>query len=324
MNRAPGLVFSTSALCLSLITGSLAQAGVTLTPLFNHPVMNDLVQAENMVLPINAASGTLSTNGVTSTGNATSRCVTPKIPEEAKNTPVKVYIDQERQIISIMTPDRKDLWHSRISSGGGLKIPNGQFKKDPYCARTPEIPRKIIPLINAKDFDPATCTEEQIRTRATVFDMYYSRTFTDNKGNMVPMPRAIRLLNGIFAHRVARGYEEFLGTNVSGECIRLNDRTSKFLFDQMLKYKGIEVVVGPPPKSSKCKANYCDESMIAKAKADLAAGKIPRTRYGSEDVTNPGDFFQNISCNVGSMFEKDTRDSRPAPDILQRLSGGRQ
>lgn len=242
-------------------------------------------------------------------------CPQPKITEAHKKTPVEVYIDQEKQIMYVKRPARAGkaaIFSTRISTGGGLKIPNGinAAGRSPYCARTPSFKNVIIPAYKESDFDPTLCSPDEIRARATVFENYYTRTFSDGQGNPIPMPKAIRLAGGIFLHQVPPSYKNFLGENVSGECIRMNPTVSKQLFEEILLHGAIKVTVSEPPKAYKCKPQYCDDTMIEKAKADIAAGRIPVTkRTGSEGMFGgTEDFFGRLSCpNTQSSTPDDAK-----------------
>ncbi len=254
------------------------------------------------------------------------KCLTPPVNPNAKNTPVDVVIDQEAQLIYITYPssDGKgtEFFSSRISTGGGLKIPNGVNPRPPYCAKTPEIKTKIIPAIKAEDFDKTRCTDKEIRARSTVFKQYYTETFSDGEGNPIPMPNAIRLDNeGDFLHTVPPSYAKLLGENVSGGCVRLNPRVSEILFKQMLKHGAIRVTVKPPPTPNKCKPQYCDDKIKDQAKLDIASGKIPVTRRtGSDGIAGSVEgFFDGWSC-------PDTKNSKPvaAKKVFPIQAEGRQ
>lgn len=252
----------------------------------------------------------------------------PKLTEAQKKTPVEVYIDQEKQLMYVKRPARSGkapIFVTRISTGGGLKIPNGinAVGRSPYCAKTPSFKNVIIPAVKESDFDPTLCTPDEIRARATVFEQYYTRTFSDSAGNPVPMPKAIRLSGGIFLHQVPPSYSKLLGENVSGECIRMNPTVSKQLFEEILIHGAIKVTVSEPPKSHKCKAQYCDDQMLKKAQEDIAAGRIPSTRRtGSEGLFGGTEgFMSRLSCpntqestpeQARAVFERLAREERQA------------
>lgn len=259
---------------------------------------------------------------VTTQSAPAAACPQPKITEAQRKTPVEVYIDQEKQLMYVKRPARAgkaSIFVTRISTGGGLKIPNGinAAGKSPYCARTPSFKNVIIPAIKESDFDPTLCTPDQARARATVFENYYTRTFSDKEGNPIPMPKAIRLAGGIFLHQVPPSYTKMLGENVSGECIRMNPTVSKQLFEEIMIHGAIKVTVSEPPKAHPCKAQYCDQKMLDQAKQDLAEGKIPSTkRTGSEGLFGGSEgFFSRLSC-------PNTQDSTPdeARKVFERLA----
>jgi hypothetical protein len=90
------------------------------------------------------------------------RCPDPVAHPNARNTPVKVYVDQQTQTVRIVTPDRQQPVESRVSTGGGLKIPNGKLKKAPYCARTPSKDRLVISAVTPEMFKGTGCTPDEI------------------------------------------------------------------------------------------------------------------------------------------------------------------
>lgn len=222
-------------------------------------------------------------------------CYTPSVNTQITNPQVIVPVNQLDQTISIETPDRAEPVVAKVSTGGGLKIPNGSIKKGPYCARTPRMDRRIIRAITASDFKGTSCTPDQIRDRATVFPMYHTRTFTDKNDNPIPMPKAIRIDGGIFFHEVPPSYRGLLGQNVSGECVRLDPKTAKFLFDQIQKYGAIEVSISEPPEVSREMPQYCDARMVAQARGDLQSGRLSQAQAtGSEDVYGGVGSFTNL------------------------------
>lgn len=282
------------------------------------------VQTTTQTLPIPSSSaGTPNIQTVQSTSTTPqSACPQPVITEAHKKTPVEVYIDQEKQLMYVKRPARSGkapIFVTRISTGGGLKIPNGinAAGKAPYCARTPSFKNVIIPAYKESDFDPTLCTPDQIRARATVFEQYYTRTFSDGEGNPIPMPKAIRLSGGIFLHQVPPSYKNLLGENVSGECIRMNPTVSKQLMEEILIHGAIKVTVSEPPKAHPCKAQYCDDAMKQRAKDDIAAGRIPVTkRTGSEGL------FGGTESFLGRLTCPNTQESTPeeAKKVFERLA----
>lgn len=215
------------------------------------------------------------------------RCPEAIAHPNARNTPVKVYVNQQTQSVSIVTPDRPQALQSIVSTGGGLKIPNGKIKKDPYCARTPKKDGLIVSAVTPEMFEGTGCTPEEIRARSTVFKDYKTNTFTDKEGRPVPMPQAIRIIGGIFFHEVPPSYTNLLGHNVSGECIRLKPAVAKYLQAQIRKYGAIEVNITEPPEVAREMPQYCDDRMAADAKnrqrPDGSIASIPQAT-GTEDV----------------------------------------
>lgn len=212
-------------------------------------------------------------------------CQEPIASPDASKTPVEVWVDQQTQTIKIVTPDRKAPLVDTISSGGGLKIPNGELKKDPYCARTPKID-KVVSAIEPHEFDETTCKHQTKRDMSTVFNDYKTRTFTDKYGRQVPMDDAIRIEGGIFFHTVPPSYAELMGQNVSGECIRLFKKTAVFLQAQIRKYGAIKVHISEPPPPVPGAPNYCDEEKVAQAIREKQQGSTAPTAQvtGTEDV----------------------------------------
>jgi hypothetical protein len=230
-------------------------------------------------------------------------CPEPVANQDAAKTPVEVWVDQDKQTITIHTPDRQTDLVDKVSTGGGLKIPNGKLKKNPYCARTPKMDR-LISAVKVDDFAHTSCTPDQKRDRSTVFPMYYSRTFTDKNGRLVPMPKAIRIDGGIFFHVVPPSYKGLLGHNVSGECVRLNESTATFLQAQINKYGAIKVHISEPPAVDRDMPQYCDEQMVAQAKFDQQSGRVsPATQpTGSEGVIGGEKSAENIFAKLFDPF----------------------
>jgi len=233
-------------------------------------------------------------------GGPDTRCPDPIAHPNARNTPVKVYVDQQTQRIEIQSPDLPKPREAAVSTGGGLKIPNGEIKKPPYCARTPRKDRLIISAVREEMFKGTGCTPDEIRAKSTVFPMYHTRTFTDKDGKPIPMPRAIRITGGIFFHEVPPSYKEMLGHNVSGECVRLPANTAAFLQKQIEKYGAIEVTMSDPPQVSRQMPQYCDEQMVARARGDVQSGQIAAAqRTGSEGVYGGNESFFSV---LGRLF----------------------
>jgi hypothetical protein len=230
-------------------------------------------------------------------------CPEPAASQDASKTPVEVWVDQDKQTITIHTPDRKTDLVDKVSTGGGLKIPNGKLKKSPYCARTPKMDR-VISAVKVDDFAHTSCTPDQKRDRSTVFPMYYSRTFTDKNGRLVPMPKAIRIDGGIFFHVVPPSYKGLLGHNVSGECVRLNESTATFLQAQINKYGAIKVHISEPPVVDRDMPQYCDEQMVAQAKFDQQNGRVSPAmqQTGSEGVIGGEKSAEDIFAKVAQKL----------------------
>ena len=242
----------------------------------------------------------------------TQGCNPPNSNSDKTSSPVKVYVDQQKQTIKIDSPDREVPWESKVSTGGGLKIPNGRIKKAPYCARTPSINNRLIRAVREEDFRGSGCSSEQIRAQATVFKMYHTATFTDKSGRPVPMPHAIRIGGGIFFHEVPPSYSKLLGQNVSGECVRLSPNTARFLREQIEKYGAIEVTITEPPEVDRSMPQYCDQHMVAMARSgydDYGHGSgAPVQATGSEGVYGGVESFTNIlSRGIGGLVNGLTR-----------------
>lgn len=241
------------------------------------------------------------------------RCPEPLAHPNARNTPVKVYVDQQGQSVRIDTPDRPQPIESRVSTGGGLKIPNGEVKKAPYCARTPRKERLIVSAVTPDMFKGSGCTPDEIRAKSTVFPMYHTRTFTDKNGQPIPMPQAVRIVGGIFFHEVPPSYREMLGHNVSGECVRLAPSVAKFLQAQIKKYGAIEVNITDPPQVARQMPQYCDDQMAANARQrqqgpGTSVAAAPQAT-GSEGVYGGEQSFFSI---LGRFFNPN-----PQPQVQQ-------
>lgn len=255
-------------------------------PMDIKPKMETQAAPAVAAAPVNKAQVTIAQGG----------CAEPVAHPDASKTPVEVWVDQKTQTITIQTPDRKEPLVDKVSTGGGLKVPNGtKVKKDPYCARTPKI-EKVISAVEESDFAGTTCNAEEIRSRSTVFKDYRSRTFTDKEGREVPMPNAIRIEGGIFFHTVPPSYVGLMGQNVSGECIRLYNKTSSFLQAQIKKYGAIKVHISEPPEVDPRAPNYCDENKVAQAKLDQKNGTMAPTAQstGTEGVVGGEKSAENL------------------------------
>lgn len=173
----------------------------------------------------------------------------------------EVSVDKYTQTISISAGALNTPWVRKVSTGGGLKIPNGEKAvaagKKPYCASTPDIERKFIPAIQNGD-------------NPTMERVHYSDTFAHD-GHGSEMPWAIRIEGGIFFHEAPGGKISFnteegpktvynthlLGHNVSGECVRLDAQTARLLYGLALKYGGINAAItGDDPEP--VREGYCD------------------------------------------------------------------
>lgn len=189
-------------------------------------------------------------------------------PAPAFEPKVVVTVDKTSQQIFITTPDLEKPLVDKVSTGGGLKTPNGKERSDaqPYCGTTPTIQNLVVPAIEKGKGQ-------------TMEKVHYSKLFEDGNGEQIPMPNAINLFNGtpqrrefagIFFHTVPPSYTKLLGQNVSGGCIRLSKPTSSFLYSQMKKHGGIIVhIIGEDPPASKNGRNYCTPKMVAAAKAKM-------------------------------------------------------
>lgn len=171
-----------------------------------------------------------------------------------------VEVDRTTQTIKVKTP-RGD-WEDKVSTGGGLKLPNGVERKDksPYCANqeTPDLNQVYI----------AAAESGPDRTMEPV---HFSNTFSDQKGNKIAMPWAISLGGGIYFHEAPPSYLEFLGKNVSGGCIRLPPGRAEQLYREMLEFGGITVTIsGENPPSKPGERSYCTAEMVEKAKYEIA------------------------------------------------------
>lgn len=235
------------------------------------------------------------------------RCPQPVAHPNAANTPVKVYVDQQTQTVRIVTPDRPQPVESVVSTGGGLKVPNGRLNARPYCARTPKKDRLVVSAVTEDMYKGSGCTPDEIRENTTVFDMYHSRTFTDKDGNEVPMPKAVRIMGGIFFHEVPPSYAKMLGHNVSGECVRLKPAVAKFLNDQIRKWGAIEVNITDPPEVASNMPQYCTPEMVADARrrqqmdngSQFSATPTPRAT-GTEGVYGGEESFFSA---LGRIFQ---------------------
>lgn len=238
-------------------------------------------------VPVVPASSTAKSTGVPFQATLGQGKCPDVIPHpDAKNTPVKVYVDQQSQKVVIQTPEQ--VYHSKVSTGGGLKIPNGELKKGPYCARTPKKEKLIVSAVTEDMFAGTGCTPDEIRSKSTVFSTYFTRTFTDSEGKPLPMPHAVRISGGIFFHEVPGAYANLLGYNVSGECVRLPPQMAKTLEGLIKKYGAIEVNITDPPEVNPRAPNYCDDRMVARATEDQKYGSVSGPGVGPRPTGTEG------------------------------------
>jgi hypothetical protein len=246
--------------------------------------------------------------------------ILPAGAPDPEQTPITVYVDQKSQKIDIQMDEfadhgdivmarklMKDKKVRQVSTGGGLKFPNGEDpvtgepnQRPPYCAKTPEIRRHLVRAITEDQFDPSQCDARDIRAKTTVFETYHSGTFTDASGNPVPMRNAIRIDDeGDFLHCAPRAYAGKLGKRVSGGCVRLSETMCKFLFDMTKKYGGIRVNVTKAPAPNRCnkKADFCDARMEKMAQA----GQITPVdvKNGTEDTGS----FKGVESFFQCLFQ---------------------
>lgn len=192
-----------------------------------------------------------------------------RIPDNGdQSSPVKVYVDQASQTIRVEVHGENDTVlearEGKVTTGGGLKIPNGKIPRNPYCAVTPQKLHHIIRAIRPEDFGrDSGCTPEQIVAHSTVFDLYHSNTFTDVAGNPAPMAHAIRVEGGVFFHTAGREYQVLLGTqNLSGGCIRLDPDMALWLKRQIIEHGAIDVTISEKPEILDPRdRRYCDRAM---------------------------------------------------------------
>lgn len=198
-----------------------------------------------------------------------------------------VEVDRATQTIKVKTPTSE--WEDKVSTGGGLKIPNGVERSDktPYCANeeTPTLNQKSIKAIESGK-------------GVTMKRVHYSNTFSDAKGNKIAMPWAINLGGGIYFHEAPPAYVGLLGKNVSGGCIRLSAASAERLYSEMLEFGGMTVsIFGDNPASKPGERNYCTPLMVEHAKYEIAKKKYETGR----ELTPAGisDIFSAIADAFG-------------------------
>lgn len=202
-----------------------------------------------------------------------------------------IEVDRSTQTITVKTPQGD--WTDKVSTGGGLKFPNGVEAqgRSPYCANnvTPSFDQVYFPAITS---GPGT----------NMKPVHYSNTFSDQKGNKIAMPWAINLGAGIYFHEAPPSYVGLLGQNVSGGCIRLSPARAKQLYAQMIENGGATVsIFGENPESNPGDRSYCDKEMILEARARLADQKMRTGREAnSREVSN---IFTAIYSAFGGQAE---------------------
>lgn len=188
-----------------------------------------------------------------------------------------IEVDRSTQTITVKTPQGD--WTDKVSTGGGLKFPNGVEAqgRSPYCANnvTPSLDQVYFPAITD---GPGT----------NMKPVHYSNTFSDQQGNKIAMPWAINLGAGIYFHEAPPSYVGLLGKNVSGGCIRLSPARAKQLYSQMIENGGATVsIFGENPEVNPGDRSYCDKEMILEARARLSDQKMRTGREAnSREVSN--------------------------------------
>lgn len=264
-------------------------------------------------------ANTQATPPITTPTAPSGTCQNPQVDPNYKNTPLEIRVDQDTQIAKVYLngkilkiPGERGgsvEFVMYVSTGGGLKIPNGKYDKEPYCAVTPAF-EEVVPAMEESAFDPTKCTPEEIHQRATMFPVYYSNTFSDESKNPVPMRNAIRIQKGggWFLHEVPSSYRKYLGQNVSGECVRMPPYAAKMLYDLTKQYGGLKVKLSGPPQVSRCKPQFCDENFRQQAMRDIQEGRVPRTRYtGSEGLFGDDGAFSRFFCGGDKMRHTEGR-----------------
>lgn len=236
-------------------------------------------------------------------------CAKPVPTEAAAKTPLKVVVNQESQTIKITVGEQEiDLkGENRVSTGGTLKIPDGSNNVNPYCAQTPAM-HEVIPMADEKDFAGIPgCDAETTRANATIFEMYYSRTYGAKAP--FPMPKAIRIRNGIFFHVVPPSYADGLGNDISGDCVRLSQKTATTLHNLMKKYKALDVTITPPRQhqpgetvtiNGKTVKMYCDkrdELAAIEAKRSGSTTTMLAQSTGPEGVVGAPNGFNDAAAD---------------------------
>lgn len=217
-----------------------------------------------------------------------------------------VEVDRSTQTIKVKTP-RGD-WEAKVSTGGGLKQPNGveRLDKTPYCAND-ETPEMNQVYIKAAESGPGRTMEK----------VHYSNAFSDQQGNKIPMPWAINLVGGIYFHEAPPAYVDLLGKNVSGGCIRLPPGRAEQFYKEMLEFGGITVTIsGENPESKPGDRSFCSKAMVEKAKYELARKQYEEQRELRPEETSS--FFDALfgggSGSSGASKDKSKKKKKPADD----------
>lgn len=210
-----------------------------------------------------------------------------------------VEVDRATQTIKVKTPTSE--WEDRVSTGGGLKIPNGveRSNKTPYCANdeTPTLNQKSIKAIESGK-------------GVTMKRVHYSNTFSDAKGNKIAMPWAINLGGGIYFHEAPPAYVGLLGKNVSGGCIRLSGASAQRLYAEMLEFGGMTVsIYGDSPTSKPGDRSYCTPLMVEHAKYEIAKKRYETGRELSPDSIS--DIFGSIADAFSGKSSSSNAGSKP-------------
>lgn len=199
-------------------------------------------------------------------------------PEEPRlirinNSRLFVYVNKTTQRIEVYVDGRPmALPYDKVSTGGTLKIPNNADQgKAPYCGSTPDFHDLYIPAIAFPGGGD--------KYKATVFEKYFSSTFLDDKDRPIAMPHAIRIRGGIFFHAAAPAKIPNLGTNVSGDCVRLHPATAKILHDLVLQYGGLTTTIeGADPKAKGLTCTYMNGRAV---EVNSKTGKITKDPLGN-------------------------------------------
>lgn len=270
------------------------KALILITLVFGMPALAETI-ATGLALDFEEVPATQSTGSMVQKAVTTDNAPSATLVSDGKfDSPVKVYVDKSRQLMTVYSPESPDGETFKVSTGGGLKIPNfeDETKNVPYCAETPDVEGRIM----------------RAKPGVTMKPLHESSEFRDAQGRKAPMKNAILIdgARGIYFHEVLPNYQGYMGDNRSGGCVRLFPKDSRRLYYLMEKYGSLEINIygqrRQPPEASGPRG-WTREELRRGCTPEMAQAMHQQMLNG-ENVERTGDegIFTGIFDALGSLF----------------------